>query len=78
MGLSTPSRACLYSEIRSNRQLVMYQNCCAIDAIVETMTERDIKEMSVAAVSIEVYGKCPVVQGKGKAYNSNARCGRNA
>jgi len=56
----------------------MYQNCCAIDAIVETMTERDIKEMSVAAVSIEVYGKCPVVQGKGKAYNSNARCGRNA
>ena len=47
-------------------------------AVVEMMTESAIKEMSVAVVSIEVNGKCVVVQGKGKAYNSNARCGRNA
>ena len=66
MGLSTPSRACLYSEIRSYRQLVMYQNCWAMDAVVETMTESAIKEMSVAVVSTDNQGRCRVVQEEGK------------
>jgi hypothetical protein len=31
----------------------MYQNCWAIDAVVERMTERAIREMSVTAVSLD-------------------------
>jgi hypothetical protein len=41
--------------------LVMYQNCWAMDAVVETMTESAIKEMSVAVVSTDNQGWCRVV-----------------
>ena len=66
MGSFTPRRACLYSEIRSYRQLVIYQNCWAMDAVVEMMTESAIKEMSVAVVSIGIEGKCLLARRKGK------------